>query len=550
MSKIKVGDIVECVVTGVQSYGAFVLIDNSINGLIHISEISKGYVRNIEDFVKVGETVYVKILELDEEELRAKVSLKEIREVNKRERYTKIPRSRHKINLKKYSCGVLFERLNSQIEETYNLLEDKVMLRVDLTHTGIEQEIKQYTDKVKELHKVIREKTGAGNDFLGWVDWPKEYDYEEVNAIIEASKKINEECDTLVVCGIGGSYLGAASAIEMLNGLFSESKVKIIFMGNTFSSTYTAQVLKYLEDKEFAINVISKSGTTTETSIAFRLVKELAIKKYGKAKANSRIYATTDKARGALKNESNIEGYKTFVIPDDIGGRYSVLTAVGLLPIAVSGQDIREILAGAAQARLDFENDNLESNAAYQYAVARYVLNKKGYPVEMFVTYEPHFQKLGEWWKQLFGESEGKEGKGLLPDSVTYSTDLHSLGQFVQEGTKVLFETVFTVSKPQIDLEIPSDEANLDGLNYLAGKKMSFVNEKACEGTLAAHEIDGKVPNVLITMDSMNAFNYGYLVYFFEMSCAMSAYLLGINPFNQPGVEVYKKNMFKLLGKF
>ena len=550
MSKIKVGDIVECVVTGVQSYGAFVLIDNSINGLIHISEISKGYVRNIEDFVKVGETVYVKILELDEEELRAKVSLKEIREVNKRERYTKIPRSRHKINLKKYSCGVLFERLNSQIEETYNLLEDKVMLRVDLTHTGIEQEIKQYTDKVKELHKVIHEKTGAGNDFLGWVDWPKEYDYEEVNSIIEASKKINEECDTLVVCGIGGSYLGAASAIEMLNGLFSESKVKIIFMGNTFSSTYTAQVLKYLEDKEFAINVISKSGTTTETSIAFRLVKELAIKKYGKAKANSRIYATTDKARGALKNESNIEGYKTFVIPDDIGGRYSVLTAVGLLPIAVSGQDIREILAGAAQARLDFENDNLESNAAYQYAVARYVLNKKGYPVEMFVTYEPHFQKLGEWWKQLFGESEGKEGKGLLPDSVTYSTDLHSLGQFVQEGTKVLFETVFTVSKPQIDLEIPSDEANLDGLNYLAGKKMSFVNEKACEGTLAAHEIDGKVPNVLITMDSMNAFNYGYLVYFFEMSCAMSAYLLGINPFNQPGVEVYKKNMFKLLGKF
>ena len=424
------------------------------------------------------------------------------------------------------------------------------MLRVDLTHTGIEQEIKQYTEKVKELHKVIHEKTGAGNDFLGWVDWPKEYDYEEVNSIIEASKKINEECDTLVVCGIGGSYLGAASAIEMLNGLFSDSKVKIIFMGNTFSSTYTAQVLKYLEDKEFAINVISKSGTTTETSIAFRLVKELAIKKYGKAKANSRIYATTDKARGALKNESNIEGYKTFVIPDDIGGRYSVLTAVGLLPIAVSGQDIREILAGAAQARLDFENDNLENNAAYQYAVARYVLNKKGYPVEMFVTYEPHFQKLGEWWKQLFGESEGKEGKGLLPDSVTYSTDLHSLGQFVQDGTKVLFETVFTVSKPQVDLEIPSDESNLDGLNYLAGKKMSFVNEKACEGTLAAHEIDGKVPNVLITMDSMNAFNYGYLVYFFEMACAMSAYLLGINPFNQPGVEVYKKNMFKLLGKF
>ena len=550
MSKVKVGDIVECIVTGVQTYGAFVLIDNKYNGLIHISEISKGYVRNIEDFVKVGESIFVKIIELDEENLRAKVSLKEIREVNKRERYSRLPRFKQRINLKKYSCGTLFERLNSQIEESYKLLEDKIMLKVDLKHTGIENELKNYDEKVKEIHKMIHEKTGAGNDFLGWVDWPKDYDYEEVNAIIEASKRINEECDTLVVCGIGGSYLGAASAIEMLNGLFSESKVKIIFMGNTFSSTYTAQVLKYLEDKEFAINVISKSGTTTETSIAFRLVKELAIKKYGKEKANKRIYATTDKARGALKNESNIEGYKTFVIPDDIGGRYSVLTAVGLLPIAVSGQDIREILAGASQARLDFENENLYDNEAYKYAVARYILNKKGYPVEMFVTYEPHFQKLGEWWKQLFGESEGKEGKGLLPDSVTYSTDLHSLGQFVQEGTKVLFETVFVLNNPQIDLTIPSDENNLDGLNYLAGKKMSFVNEKAFLGTLSAHEEDGKVPNIVISMDSMNAFNYGYLVYFFEKACAMSAYLLEINPFNQPGVEIYKKNMFKLLGKF
>ena len=550
MSKVKVGDIVECVVTGVQTYGAFVLIDNCINGLIHISEISKGYVRNIEDFVRVGDTLFVKVIELDEENLRAKVSLKEIREVNKRERYTRLPRFKQKINLKKYSCGVLFERLNSQIEETYKLLEDRVMLKVDLSHTGIENELKDYSEKVKEIHKMIHEKTGAGNDFLGWVDWPKDYDYEEVANIVEASKRINEECDTLVVCGIGGSYLGAASAIEMLNGLFADSKVKIIFLGNTFSSTYTAQVLKYLEDKEFAINVISKSGTTTETSIAFRLVKELAIKKYGKEKANKRIYATTDKARGALKNESNIEGYKTFVIPDDIGGRYSVLTAVGLLPIAVSGQDIREILAGAAQARLDFENPSLNDNEAYKYAVARYILNKKGYPVEMFVTYEPHFQKLGEWWKQLFGESEGKEGKGLLPDSVTYSTDLHSLGQFVQEGTKVLFETNFLVNEPQLDLEIPSDETNLDGLNYLAGKKMSFVNEKAFLGTLAAHEEDGQVPNIVITMDAMNAYNYGYLVYFFEKACAMSAYLLGINPFNQPGVEIYKKNMFKLLGKY
>ena len=548
MSKVRVGDIVECVVTGVQSYGAFVLIDNCINGLIHISEISKGYVRNIEDFVRVGETVFVKILELDEEELRAKVSLKEIREVNKRERYTKIPRSRHKINLKKYSCGVLFERLNSQIEESYNLLEDKVMLRVDLSHTGIEQELKNYTDKVKELHKVIHEKTGAGNDFLGWVDWPKDYDYEEVNAIIEASKKINEECDTLVVCGIGGSYLGAASAIEMLNGLFSDSKVKIIFMGNTFSSTYTAQVLKYLEDKEFAINVISKSGTTTETSIAFRLVKELAIKKYGKAKANSRIYATTDKARGALKNESNIEGYKTFVIPDDIGGRYSVLTAVGLLPIAVSGQDIREILAGAAQARLDFENDNLESNAAYQYAVARYILNKKGYPVEMFVTYEPHFQKLGEWWKQLFGESEGKNQKGLFPASVVFSTDLHSLGQFIQDGSEISFLTQIKILSNGV-LKLSEDCCDVDNLNYLKETSLNEINLIAQEGTNKAH-YKGGIDHFSFELDEINEFNVGFLLFVFMYSCMLSAGLLGVNPFDQPGVELYKQEMKKMLKKY
>ena len=423
------------------------------------------------------------------------------------------------------------------------------MVKLDLTNTIEKIDFKNYEEKVKEINKMINEKTGKGSDFLGWTTWPTDYDKEEFNRIKEAAKEIRDNYDVLVVAGIGGSYLGARCAIEALRGLYSNDKLEIIYLGNTLSSTYISQVLKYLEKKNFAINVISKSGTTTETSVAFRLLKELLIKKVGKEKANKAIYATTDKARGALKQEANTEGYKTFVIPDDIGGRYSVITAVGLLPIAAAGLDIDQLMLGCATAQKDLNNDDIYTNVCYQYAIARHYFYTHNKAVELFVTYEPQFTQIGEWLKQLFGESEGKDKKGLLPDSVTFSTDLHSLGQFIQQGSPVLFETVVLAEHPLEDVEVPHDEENLDGLNFLEGKKMSFVNKQAFEGTLRAHVDDGKVPNIVISVEKMDAYNLGYLFYFFMRACAMSAYLLDINPFNQPGVEIYKKNMFHLLGK-
>ncbi len=424
------------------------------------------------------------------------------------------------------------------------------MIKVDLSNTVTKIPLDAYKQDVKVVDKMIKEKTGAGNDFLGWVNLPFDYDKEEFARIKEAAKEIQENYEVLVVAGIGGSYLGARSAIEALNGLFPTNKVKIIFVGNTLSSNYIYQVLNYVKDKKFAINVISKSGTTTETSVAFRLLKELLISKVGKEKAAKAIYATTDKARGALKTEADKEGYKTFVVPDDVGGRFSVLTAVGLLPIAAAGGDIDALMKGAQDALKDFDNDDIETNVCYQYAVTRHFLHKsENKAVEMFVTYDPAYTQLGEWLKQLFGESEGKDKKGLLPDSATFSTDLHSLGQFIQEGTPCLFETVVMTEEATYDVEVKADEENLDGLNFLAGKKVSYINKKAFEGTLQAHVEVGGVPNVVVTIPKMDAYNLGYLYYFFEKACAMSAYLLGVNPFNQPGVEVYKKRMFHLLGK-
>lgn len=423
------------------------------------------------------------------------------------------------------------------------------MIQLDLSKTKIEKELVNYTDKVKEMHTMIHKKTGKGNDFLGWVTLPQDYDKEEFSLIKETATKIRKEIDVLLVCGIGGSYLGARAAIEAINGLYPTNDVEIIYVGNTFSSTYLAQVANYVKNKEFAINVISKSGTTTETSIAFRVFKEMAEKKYGKEKAKERIIATTDKAKGALKTLADKEGYTTFVIPDNVGGRFSVLTAVGLFPIAVAGIDIDAMMQGAADAMREYDNENLQTNVAYQYGVARQILNKDGYPAEMFVTYELQLAMVAEWWKQLFGESEGKEEKGILPTSATFSTDLHSLGQFIQEGKKVLFETILQIQNPANDLTIPYDEGDLDNLNYLAGKSVDYVNKKACEGTIDAHVNVGNVPNILLTIDKMDAYGFGYMVYFFEIACAMSVYLLDVNPFNQPGVEVYKANMFKLLGK-
>jgi glucose-6-phosphate isomerase len=418
-----------------------------------------------------------------------------------------------------------------------------------------EHELTYLSDAVKVAHHSLHEQTGAGSDFLGWVDLPVDYDKEEFSRIQKSSEKIKNDSDILLVIGIGGSYLGARAAIEMLNHSFynalpkeKRSTPQVLFLGQNISSTYMKDLMDLLEGKDFSINVISKSGTTTEPAIAFRIFRKMLEEKYGVEEARKRIYATTDKAKGALKTLANDEGYETFVVPDDVGGRYSVLTAVGLLPIAVSGVEIGQMMKGAAEAREDFSKSELTENPAYQYAAVRNVLYNKGKTIEMLINYEPGLQYFSEWWKQLFGESEGKDQKGIFPSSANFSTDLHSLGQYVQEGRRDLFETVIKVQEPRHELKIEKADSDLDGLNYLAGETVDFVNNKAFEGTLLAHT-DGGVPNLIVEIPAMDAYTFGYLVYFFEKACAMSGYLLGVNPFDQPGVEAYKVNMFALLGK-
>ncbi|PLR79386.1 glucose-6-phosphate isomerase [Bacillus sp. V3-13] len=418
-----------------------------------------------------------------------------------------------------------------------------------------EHELTYLRDQVKVAHHSLHEQTGAGSDFLGWIDLPVDYDKEEFSRIQKAAEKIKADSDVLLVIGIGGSYLGARAAIEMLQHSFynalpkeKRSTPQILFVGNNISSTYMKDVIDLLEGKDFSINVISKSGTTTEPAIAFRIFRKLLEEKYGVTEARKRIYATTDRERGALKTLASEEGYESFVIPDDVGGRYSVLTAVGLLPIAASGADIEAMMQGAAKAREDFSHSELEENAAYQYAAVRNILYNKGKSIEMLVNYEPGLQYFAEWWKQLFGESEGKDQKGIFPSSANFSTDLHSLGQYVQEGRRDLFETIIKVEKPRHELTIEAADSDLDGLNYLAGKSVDFVNNKAFEGTMLAHT-DGGVPNLIVSIPQQDEYTFGYLVYFFEKACAMSGYLLGVNPFDQPGVEAYKVNMFALLGK-
>ncbi len=421
------------------------------------------------------------------------------------------------------------------------------MITLDTSKALLKIDFDSYKKRVEEINRSIDERTGAGNDFLGWADYPLTYDKEEFARIQKAAKYIQDHFDVLVVCGIGGSYLGARAAIEAINGLVKKSKVEIIYFGQTFSPHYVNEVLEYLKDKNFAINVISKSGTTTETAIGFRLLRELLEKKVGKEEASKAIFATTDKEKGALLQLAKKNGYERFVLPGDVGGRYSVYTAVGLLPMAAAGIDIAAFMKGALDSRKAYANGEL--NECYRYAIARHELDASGKKVEMFVTYEPRLVQLGEWWKQLFGESEGKEKTGILPDSATFSTDLHSLGQFIQDGTPVLFETVLDLKDPLVDVAIPHDDENLDGLNYLDGRGLDFVNKKAQEGTIAAHVEEGKVPNLVLRVDRLDAYGLGYLMYFFMRACAMACYLNGVNPFNQPGVEIYKKNMFHLLGK-
>ena len=411
-------------------------------------------------------------------------------------------------------------------------------------------DVEAIAPEVDAAVELLNSRTGAGNDFLGWLDLPVDYDKDEFERIKKAAQKIRSDSDVLVVIGIGGSYLGARAAIEFCksqNRNLTE-KPQIVFAGNTLSSASLAEAVKLCDGKDFSVNVISKSGTTTEPTIAFRVFKELLEKKYGKDEAAKRIYSTTDKARGTLKELSDREGYQTFVIPDDVGGRYSVLTAVGLLPIAVAGIDIDKMMEGAADARQAFSAGDVNNNDCYKYAAMRNILYRKGKSVEMMISYEPDYTMMNEWFKQLYGESEGKCGKGLFPSSAVFSTDLHSLGQYVQEGERLMFETVVTFNKPKEELIIGFDEENGDGFNFVAGQSVDYVNKKAFLGTVLAHT-DGGVPNMILEIDEMNEYEFGYLVYFLEKACAVSGYILGINPFDQPGVESYKKNMFALLGK-
>lgn len=418
-----------------------------------------------------------------------------------------------------------------------------------------QHEIDNLAPAVKLAHEQLHNGMGAGSDYLGWIRLPFDYDKEEFSRIQAAAKQIQSDSDALVVIGIGGSYLGARAAIEMLQHSFYNTLSKdqrktpqIFFAGNNISSTYVTHLLQALEGKNWSINVISKSGTTTEPAIAFRIFREALENKYGKEAARKRIYATTDKARGALKKLATAEGYESFVIPDDVGGRYSVLTAVGLLPIAAAGIDIEAMMKGAQDAASRYNNPNLADNEAYQYAAVRNCLYRKGKGVEILVNYEPGLHYVSEWWKQLYGESEGKDYKGIYPASVDFSTDLHSMGQFVQEGSRIIFETVLQVGEVADRITIQKDADDLDGLNFLAGQTLDFVNKKAFEGTLLAHT-DGQVPNLIVNLPDMTAYTFGYLVYFFEIACGVSGYLLGVNPFDQPGVEAYKTNMFALLGK-
>ena len=413
-----------------------------------------------------------------------------------------------------------------------------------------EHEMEAMKVQISEAHNTIENRSGLGNDFLGWVDLPENYDKDEFERIKAAAERIKEKADILIVIGIGGSYLGARAAIELLKSPFYNNLKKdtpdIYFVGNNINPTYLQEILSICEGKDICVNVISKSGTTTEPALAFRIFKKLVEDKYGKEEAKNRIFATTDAKKGTLKELSDKEGYETFVIADDVGGRFSVLTAVGLLPIAVAGCDIDKIMSGAKKGMVKYSKD--DDNECYKYAAVRNILNRKGKSVEMLVSYEPAFTMMAEWWKQLFGESEGKDNKGIFPSSATFSTDLHSLGQFIQDGSRIMFETVVDIKKPKQDLFLEEDAENLDGLNFLTNQNMSDVNRKAFEGTILAHT-DGGVPNIVIEVDALDEENFGEMVYFFEKACAVSGYVLGVNPFNQPGVESYKKNMFALLGK-
>lgn len=539
----RTGEIIYGIVTGFQPYGAFVELKDGGTGLVHISEISADYVRNIEDYLKLGEETLFYVIDYDEERAHARLSLKRLRKERRNKRKAALFK-RNKKELDKNKD--LFPFVSEMVDEILKKEQVHKMLSIDKNYCLRDFDYQDYQSEIDRVDELICKRTGLGGDFLGFLDYAHTFDDKELLRILRLAEEIRGKYDTFVVCGIGGSYLGAKAGIEMLKTPNFTDDIELLFLGNTFSSDYTKNLLEYLESRNFAINVISKSGSTLETAIGFRFLRELLIKKYGKEESRRRIFITTDSEKGELRTLSNREDYTSFVIPDNIQGRYSVFTPVGLFPLAIAGVDIASLLQGVRKAMLDLESKSVQENAAYQYALLRRELAKDK-TVELFVSYEPALLYFAEWWKQLFGESEGKEGKGLFPASAIYSTDLHSLGQFVQDGNKTLFETMLLFDE-SAELAIPKLSDGQSVLNGLEGRDLSFLNKIVSEATIKAHNLGG-VPIILLRYPKRDAFGFGYLCYFFMFSIVASAYLIGVNPCDQEAVEVYKKEIKKLLSE-
>ena len=538
----KTGEIVRGVVTGIQPYGAFVELESGITGLVHISEISDDYVRNIEDYLQIGEESLFYVTDFDATKNHASLSLKRL-QGNKGKRKSPLYRQNKK-ELEGHKD--LFTYIEDEVDKEIDKLHEEHLLTIDKNYLLKDINYDDYQERISKIDEEIRRKIGLGNKYLGWLDYPTNFSDKELLSIERLATDVREKYDTFVVCGIGGSYLGSRAGIEMIKGLNASDDIEILFVGNTFSSSYTKEILNLLENRDFAVNVISKSGSTLETSIAFSLLRKLLISKYGKDEAKKRIFVTTDKENNPLRALASKEGYTSFVIPDDIQGRYSVITPVGLFPLAVAGIDIFEFMQGARRAIVDLKSADINHNSAYQYALIRRLLGEEK-AVELFVTYEPCMIQFGEWWKQLFAESEGKKGLGILPTTANYSTDLHSLGQFVQDGSKVLFETVLVFDE-QEELEIPKTRQDQALIKNATNKLLGDINTIASKATANAHK-EGGVSSIVLHYPRKDAFAFGYLVYFFMFAILASSYLLDVNPNNQDAVEVYKTKMKELLKK-
>lgn len=546
MKKYQVGDIITGIVTGIKPYGSFVHVDEEYTGLVHISEISDGFVRNVEDFMKMNESVQLKILEIDEGNRHMKLSLKSIADVKRTpRRYMQFSKDfRKDVETLRQD----FTHIHDVIEEALLQKEEEKVVRVQLDHF-YPLTFESWQQQVIDIHNHLHNIEKSQQESFGWVDYPNQITPQEIEQLLTCAQSIRSKHNTLVICGTGGSYLGARAGIEMLTSYKKDNKVEIIYFGHTLSSAYANATLEYLKTRDFVVNVISKSGTTLESAIGFRLLRNLLIQKYGEEQSKARIIVTTDPSHGALRKYAQQKNLLTFSIPSSIGGRYSVLTSVGLLPFAVAGIDIVEMIAGSKKAYLDLSESDIAHNEAYRYAIARLHAHRQGKTIEALVTYEPQLLYLTEWWKQLYGESEGKNGQGLFPAGLLHTGDLHSLGQWMQDGPTLAIETVLHLFPTTKEIILHESPENFDGLNEYKNQTLLGMNQIALQGTIQAHAKELRVPHIMLMVNRYDAFGLGYLFYFFMKSCAMSSYLFGVNPFDQPGVEVYKRNILRLLGK-